>query len=282
MEMAQGLLSNFNDIKTLPSVHIRLSRLISDEKSSLRDFEEVIKLDPTLVLRMLKIANSAYFGLRQKVTNIARAVLFIGMKNLRNMIVVEAMRSIFKNGHDSDLFSRSRLWLHCSAVSICGQMISERIFGKNGENAFLCGILHDIGMIVEDQVAPEGFLRACQSYDPKSGPITQYEKTILGTDHCEVGYFLAKDWNVPEEVRIGIRSHHSRIGDLAPSSITGILQAAEYIVIKLNYPAFPGMKGILSPYVAEHLQQNLDEYKTLAKDLPNEMSKAKEIYDMEQ
>ncbi len=279
MPTAAMLLRKFNSVKTLPHVAIRLSKLISDEKSTMQDFEKMIRMDPTLVLRLLRLVNSPYYGLKQKVDSISRAVVFIGMKNLRNLIVTDALKEIFREDPASEIFSRKKLWLHCAAVSICSQMISERIFGQEGENAFLCGILHDIGMIVEDQVVRERFLQFCNTPKTDSSPITQYERSIIGTDHCQVGHLLSRDWNLPVEVQEGIKRHHSILEDVSPSSITGIAQISEYIVSKLDYPAMPGMDPILSPPLADHLRERLQEYRALAKDLPDEMSKAKELYE---
>ena len=87
------------------------------------------------------------------------------------MIVTEGLKEIFKDKKSKNVFSRNRLWLHCAAVSICSQMIMERVFGLNGEDAFLCGILHDIGMIVEDQTAHDLFTRVCKTYNNKPRPI---------------------------------------------------------------------------------------------------------------
>ena len=279
MPAAQALLEKFNTIKTLPHVAIRLTKLISDENSTMQDFEKMMKMDPTLVLRLLRVVNSSYYALRQKVDSISRAVVIIGMNNLRNMIVTETLKDIFKESQEQDAFSRNRLWLHCAAVSICSQMISERIFGQNGENAFLCGILHDIGMIVEDQTAHDLFNHACKAYAQDSGTIIDHEKKIIGTDHCEVGYLLAKDWKLPFEVQEGIKQHHKALKEVSPSSITGIIQISEYIVSKLNYTAIPGMNTMLSSPLATHIRENVGEYKALVKDLPDEMSKASDLYE---
>ena len=279
METARVLLNKFENIKTLPHVAIHLSKLISDENSSMQEFEKIIKMDPTLVLRLLRSVNSSYYGLRQKVDNISRAVIFIGMKNLRNMVVTEALKDIFMQSSNNDIFSRRLLWLHCAAVSICGQMISERIFEQEGEDAYLCGILHDIGMIVEDQVAQDLFFQVCKTYEPETRSITDYEREIIGTDHCKLGYLLAHDWKLPTEVQEGIKQHHKALENVSPSSIAGIIQIADYIVSKLNYTAIPGMNAMLSPSLANHIRDNVKEYKVLIKDLPDEMSKAKDLYE---
>jgi putative nucleotidyltransferase with HDIG domain len=278
MPTAKELLNKFSTAKTLPHIAIKLTKLISDENSTMQDFEKMIKMDPTLVLRLLRGANSPYYGLRQKVNSISRAVVVIGINNLRNMIVTEGLKEIFKDKKSENVFSRSRLWLHCSAVSICSQMIMERIFGLNGEDAFLCGILHDIGMIVEDQTAPDLFYRVCNTYDENSKPITDYEKEIVGTDHCAIGYLLAKDWQLPIEIQEGIQRHHKMLDHVSPSSLTGVIQLAEFIVSQLDYTAIPGMKAKLSPPLANHIRDNVKEYKALVRELPNEMSKAKDLY----
>ncbi|MBN2123466.1 MAG: HDOD domain-containing protein [Deltaproteobacteria bacterium] len=278
MPSAQAILKRFNGLKTLPHVAIRLSKLISNEKSHLQEFEELIKMDPTLVLRLLRLVNSPYYGLREKVTSISRAVVFIGMKNLRNLIVLEALRDIFNSRRDSEAFSRALLWLHCAAVSVCSQMITERIFGQKGEDVFLCGILHDVGMIVEDQIEQELFAKVCSAYEPNGKRITVFEKEMIGTDHCEVASLLAREWKLPDEVRKGIKYHHTPEKEADPSSIIGTIQMAEFIVSKLKYSALPDMEPQLSPSLASHVRENIEEYRAIARDLPDEMTKAHDLY----
>ena len=224
----------------------------------------------------------AYYGLRQKVESISRAIVFLGMKNIRNLVVIEAVKDIFRESTPNEIFSRRLLWLHCAAVGICSQMISERIFEQQSEDAFLCGILHDIGMIAEDQVEPDLFMEACRSYDPELKTITAYENEIIDTDHCKIGALLAYEWKLPVEVQKGIKYHHKVINDLSPGSIIGILQVAEYMVFKLGYMPIPGMKTVLSPPLYIHIRENLDEYKTLARDLPEEIVKAKDLYESQE
>jgi putative nucleotidyltransferase with HDIG domain len=279
MPTATELLKKFTITKTLPYITLQLTKLISDENTTMQAFENMIKMDPTLVLRILRAANSPYYGLRQKVNSISRAVVVIGINNLRNIIVTEGLRGLFKDKKEKNAFSRNRLWLHCAAVSICSQMIMERIFGLNGEDAFLCGILHDIGMIVEDQTVPDLFYNVCDSYDQNIKSITHQEKDIIGTDHCEIGYLLAKEWQLTIDVQEGIQNHHKILNDVPPSSLTGTVQQAEYIVSKLNYTAIPGMKAILSSPLADHIRHNVEEYKALVRDLPEEISKAKDLYE---
>ena len=95
----------------------------------------------------MRLVNSPYYGLVQTVDSIGRAVAFLGMKNLHNLVVTDALKNIFIGPEIDSIFSKKKLWLHCAAVSICSKMVAERIFGINGDDAFLCGILHDFGLL---------------------------------------------------------------------------------------------------------------------------------------
>ena len=243
----------------------------------MKDFEEVIKTDPTLVVRLLRLVNSPFFGLRQHVDSISRAVAFVGMKNLQNMAVTDALKNLFKRNDASTIFSRKRLWLHCAAVSICSKMLAERIFAINGDNAYLCGILHDFGLIVEEQVAEKDFLEACKACGT-TGSLPVYERQFLDTDHCEIGCLMALDWEMPLAIQEAIRDHHTLSDDTDPASLTGILQISEYITGQFDYTTISGSKPQLAPSLISHLQENADEYKVLIDDFPEEMSKAMEIY----
>lgn len=278
MVTAARLLKSFKQIKTLPHIAIRLTQLLRDENTTVKSLEEVIKLDPTLILRVLRLVNSAYYGLMQKVENVADAVVYLGLDNIRNMVVVEALKDIFKEGKKGDVFSREQLWLHSAVVGICCQMVSERIFSKKGEDAFLCGILHDIGIIVEDQVASEQFLQACKAFQAGRKTFMDCETEFIGTTHCAVGYNLAKEWKLPPDVQNGIRYHNKQQNKIAPDSIPGILQLSEYLVTQIGYVAMADMEATLSPPLRTHIRDNVSEYKIILKDLPEEIEKAKEIY----
>ena len=279
MSEARLLLKKFHATKTLSPVAIRLTQLISNEKSTIQEFEKVIKMDPTLVMRLLKLVNSPFFGLRQEVDSISRAVVVVGTKNLRNMVVTTALKNVFTQTSAADVFSKVRLWLHSAAVGICSQMISERIFGQKGEDTFLCSILHDVGMIVQDQVIRDRFVHTCSTYDPDAGPFTEYERAMMGTDHCEIGGLLVQDWNRPIDVVDGVRYHHDVKQDATPSSVLGIIQVAHYLVAKLDYTPIPGMKAELPGGLIAYFRENINEFKSLIRDLPDELENARDLYE---
>ncbi|MBU0673365.1 MAG: HDOD domain-containing protein [Proteobacteria bacterium] len=275
---AETIAKKYSDLKTLPHVAIRVNQMVHSGNVTMQDFEEVIRLDPVLVSRLLKLVNSPYFGLVNRVDSIAKAVVFIGMKNLRNLVAVEALRDVFKEGDPAEGFSRKNLWMHSATVAILAEMIATRIFGISGEDCFLAGIIHDIGLVAEDQVAGEQLRAACRLFNAQERSIVEFERESIGTDHCRVGSILARQWNLPEDIQKAIRFHHDRSRDVVPESPIGILQMAEYFAGKVNYAVVTNQVEPLAPSLVKHLKMKLDNYKVIIRDLPSEISKAKELY----
>ncbi|HEB51180.1 MAG TPA: HDOD domain-containing protein [Desulfobulbus sp.] len=279
MEKAEEIIQLFKQVRTLPHIISRLTRLINDENSTLQDFEEVIRSDPALVARLLTLVNSSYYGVVRKVDSISRAVALLGMKNLHNIAMTDALQAMAGRDNIHGTFSFNRLWLHCTACGICCKMIAERIFSINGDDAYLTGILHDIGLIVEVQVDERNFIRAFDALTADPPSIVELENRYLGTDHCRIGYLLAREWLLADPIAEAIRDHHAVTDDLTPASARGILQLSEYIVSQLGYPMKSGVSLPLAPVLANHLQDNMAEYKVLAEDLPDEISRIRDMYE---
>jgi len=280
MPSAKDIVRKFTELKTLPHVAIKVTRLVNDDRSTMQDFEEIIKLDPVLVTRLLRLVNSPYFGLSQKVESISKAVVFAGMRQLRNLVAVEALRGMFKGNNDE--FSAQKLWLHSATVAILSGMIAKRIFGKDGEDVFLAGIIHDIGLIVENQVAGEQLREACKAFRDGNGPLVECERNAIGADHAEVGYLLAKDWGLPQEVLSSIKAHHLGKQVKSVSSTGSILQLAEFMAGKMQYWPIAGPLEPLPPELTEHVKEKMADYKIIIRDLPGEMAKAKELYESDE
>ncbi|MFP3982514.1 MAG: HDOD domain-containing protein [Desulfurivibrionaceae bacterium] len=276
MPSAKVIVKKFTNLKTLPHVAVKVTRLANDENSTMQDFEEIIRLDPVLVSRLLRLVNSPYFGLVQNVESISKAVVFTGMKQLRNLVAVETLRNFFGGGDGG--FSRENLWLHSATVAILSEMMAKRLFGREGDDLFLAGIIHDIGLIVEDQVAGDELRRACRKYRRGEASLTECERQVIGTDHAEVGIVLAGDWSLPREIIEAIRFHHLNHKQRTPDSITGILQIAEFMAGKMQYCPLPGPIAPLPPDLARHVKERMADYKIILRDLPGEMAKAKELY----
>lgn len=273
----EGLITKFQSIKTFPHVAVKLTKMISANEGSSSEYEKIIKHDPALVMRVFKLVNSSFFSLREKVETISDAVARVGLDNLRNMVVVQALKDLYKEGLDNENFSREKLWMHCVATGVCAQMISERVFAKKGEDAFLCGLLHDVGLIIESQLEPELFAAMLITNEKGTSFVKNEEKNI-GINHCEAGFWLSRDWKLPASVQFGIRDHHFMSDETGPSTITGIIQLAELLTSRLGYSAVPEVHDNIPKSFHSHMRENIAVYKSIASDMPEEMKKAKDIY----
>jgi Predicted signal transduction protein len=280
MSSAETLIKKFKKIRKFPRTITRMAHLINDDCSTVQDFKELLRLDPPLVARLLDLVNCSSFGLTRKVDSISRAVALLGMKNLHNIAVTDAIQHLLLSSSSPVACTSQRLWLHSAAAGIGCKMIAERIFTLNGDDVYLCGILHDIGLIVIMAVAPDMFLQLIEQLAPGGPDIVHLERQLFLTDHCEIGYILARDWRLPNTIADAIRDHHPySADDIAPHSVAGILQMSEYIAQQLHYPAIKdGLAMQLAPSLATHIRANVAEYKVLAEDLPEELEKTKNMY----
>ena len=277
MSTAKQFLDKFADIHPLPSVVMTVNKLINDSESTMKDFEDVIQVDQVLVARLLRLVNSPFYGLTQTVDSISRAVAFLGMKNLHNLVVIDALQTVFVAPQRTTSFSKKKLWHHSAAVSICSKMVAERIFGLNGDDALLCGILHDFGLLIEEQIQPDDFEKICSACSSTSD-LVRLENESLGTNHCELGYTMSRDWNMSATVQDAIRDHHLISDNIKPDSLAGIIQISEYITGQLEHTTLPDIKVDISAPLLQHLKDSIDDYKVLTEDLPEEMEKANAIY----
>ncbi|PIE69662.1 MAG: signal transduction protein [Deltaproteobacteria bacterium] len=274
---SKKLLVAFSKIRPLPPVVIELSRLLDDASSTIKQFVEVIEMDPVLVARLLKIVNSPLYGPIQKIDSINRAVIYLGIKNLNTIVVTEAVMDLFKQNSNAARFSREKLWLHSVAVAVCAKMIAERIFAINGDDAYLSGILHDFGLIIEEQIHPETFYTICKNATSVSS-MRALEQEAFATDHCELGYLITQQWTITEPIREAIRDQHTLLAEVSPSSLTGILQIAGYLVSQHGYPLLPHIQPEITEPLLDHIEENHDEYQFLLNEFPEEMAKVQDLY----
>lgn len=278
MDTTKKLIKRYRRGNTFPHVVTKLSALINDDNSTLRDFEAIISLDPALTARLLTLVNSSYYGLLHKVDSISRAIAMLGMKNLHNIAVTDALKGMFKTGKGDISFPVDRLWTHSAAAGICSKMIAERIFSINGDDAYLTGLLHDIGLIVEWQGAANEFSTVYRLLEPNGPTIVKLEDEYIGTNHCEIGYLLAGEWAISDASREAIRDHHATLDSISPDSPTGVLQIAEYILAQLDLTLKEGVHYHLSPPLISHVKEYMDEYMVLADELPEELKRIQELF----
>ena len=230
-ESIENLIAQVNEssISSIGSVVARIIAVINDPEATAKELVEIILTDPPLAANILRLVNSAYCAPRNKIADIQQAVIFIGFEALKELALNQKVCEIFKRGLKVNGYSRERLWKHSVAVALFGKMIYRREFAQRGENAYALGLLHDLGIIIEDQFQNEHLVRALQTAHVKGLPLPEAEREAVGYDHARIGMALSENWKLPGEIALGIGFHHDpmRTPETA-ATLTRVLHIANY------------------------------------------------------
>lgn len=205
----QDLLKEATRLPTLPSVAFQVMRLASDPKSAAEDLAKIIEADPSLAARVLRIANSAYYGLSKRLDSVKQAVVVLGFNTVRSLAVSAAVMDKFEPaGAD---FDWPAFWQHSFAVGVGGRVIGRRLHNDRAreEQFFVAGLLHDVGKVVLGQYFPAEFNGVVQKMRESGCSFYEAERSLGGLTHAEIGGFLGAQWNLPDGLVRAIRHHHT-------------------------------------------------------------------------
>ena len=192
---------------SLPEIYLRLQETIDDPSHSRDQVAEIITYDPALSARVLRIANSSYYGFPREIETVSSAVGLIGELDLNNLVlattVIGAMTALDYKGVDIDQF-----WLHSLRCGINARLLARSVGGCDPEILFLAGILHDLGILVIYQQEADLAGAVKRQIDEQHQLRDQAERELLGFDHAEVGALLIKAWGLSEELSELTRCHH--------------------------------------------------------------------------
>lgn len=193
------------NLPSVPHVSMRVLNMLDDPYISLKKLEDLILADQSLTAKILKIANSAFYGLRRKVTLISDALNVIGFKTIRDVILVASIREVYK------VFGliEKKLWEHGVGVSVVGGIISEYIQLIKREEITLAGLMHDIGKIIINNNYPAEYAKCMNLVHTNNLTFREVEKELFGFTHTEVGALLADKWGFSSELKTVIGNHNN-------------------------------------------------------------------------
>ena len=201
-------LVNGSDISSIKQVVTEILNVIQDENSSAKDLKEIIERAPPLCSKLLRLANSALYGYSKSIGDIQEAIVCIGFDAVRELALNQKVCELFMKEEAIDGYSRWSLWEHSSAVGVCSKMIYRREFGQRGDNIYVAGLLHDLGIIVEDQFFQEMFRQSLKKFMSEKVNLYQAESELISINHTEIAWAIAVDWEFPDELIQAIGCHH--------------------------------------------------------------------------
>ena len=204
----ESVVRKIRGISTLPHAALRVIEVAKDPKAGAVDLKAAVESDPPLCARLLRSVNSAGNALRRKITNVHEAVSYLGFNQVRNLALTASVATIFKKDDEIGTYCRTALWRHMVSVGVCARLIARRKGMSNFEDAFLAGLVHDIGIILEDEHVHPQFCKVIHGLTDRSA-LTDAERKHIGFDHTMLGEQTAEAWKFPEIVRAAIRYHHN-------------------------------------------------------------------------
>ncbi len=233
-EIIERIILKTVDIPSLPPIAMKVMNLIHDDYASLRALEEIISRDQGFATRLLRIANSPYYGRDRKIEDIPQAILLIGFETLKSLVIATSLKDLHRN---FGVFEQ-RLWEHSLGVALCSSLIAMVTHMATSDEALVCGLIHDVGKTVINNTMPEIYIQIYEKMYKENRPIIEIEDEILGFNHTIIGNLIAKKWRLPEKLEIVITYHHAYpypdYEDQAFADICNIVRVADQICLNLG------------------------------------------------
>jgi len=207
-ETLEKLLSHADDLPVLPHVGMEILHLIDDKYSVPTDFENVIENDQVLTLKILKLANSAYYGYPREILSIKEAIIILGLDTLKSLVLSLLTRQMLSKKLEHYGLKNGELWEHSLIVGMIARSLARSMKLSNLERYFIAGLLHDIGKLVFD-VFIDSEVHGFENMVVESElEITEVENRVSGHDHAWLGARLIEHWNLPEFLVHTVEFHH--------------------------------------------------------------------------
>ncbi len=198
------LIKKAGDINVLPSVARKILDALSDESSSMNDLEHIIETDQALAVKILKISNSALYGLPQEITSLQQALMVLGMKTIKSLVLSVSTKSLYNKFGTTE----QEMWDHSVGAAFASWLISSGHGKTVSDIAFIGGLMHDLGKVFMNNESPEAFTEAMMKTHNEHIDSIAAEAKVYGYDHAEIGTALVKKWGFPSLLVHVIGMHH--------------------------------------------------------------------------
>ncbi|HEY3245158.1 MAG TPA: HDOD domain-containing protein [Phycisphaerae bacterium] len=208
--VVERAIAQVGEIATLPEVTVKIIEIVENPRSTARDLHEVIKKDPALSAKVLKVVNSAFYGLPGQIASVDRAVVLLGLAAVKNIAIATSVARMFKGGSIAPGFNAKDLWKHSAGVAVTAKLIGKAVGeGAAQEEFFLAGLIHDLGILIERQVFPGELAEVVKRSAAGTGDFLTLENELIGANHQAFGEALATKWKFPRHLRAIVGFHHT-------------------------------------------------------------------------
>ena len=232
------VVSNIRNLPTPPIVFHQIQKVIKDPKVSAAQIASILSEDPAMSVKVLKLTNSAFYGLAREVESVKQAVVIVGMEAIKNLVLSASVLDMFK-GKDIDQDFQEKFWRHSLATAFCGRILARKLKSRgivDADLAFSAGLLHDIGKIVLCCFLQNEYKKFSEARKADTQLQTfEVEDKVLGYNHSQIGALLAVQWKLPSKIGEAITYHHIPDKNINEDPTPYLICIANYIAKKTFY-----------------------------------------------
>jgi putative nucleotidyltransferase with HDIG domain len=258
---------------------MKVNDLINDPNSSSSDIADVLKKDQVLTAKILRLVNSSYYAIPGGVTDVQRALAFLGFNTLAQLVLSLSVFSFF-NSPDHEDFPMPEFWRHALATGVCSEILAKRLKLPKPEEAFTCGLLHDVGKLVLNEIDPDRLRQIVAETKKRGCSFVEVERELDMPGHSYIGEVIATKWGLPQSIRLAIRYHHfdvSKMDSILSSTkpMIQVVRLANTICVK-NQLGKSGdhSSGQITPDMLAPLKLTIEDIPKIEEQLTVDMEKA--------
>lgn len=260
-----------------PKSVTKILQLTSDINCSPKDIVQVIDHDPVMTMKILKLVNSAYFGLARKITSIKHGVVIVGVNTIKNLaLTITTLGKLPKKNRTG--LNMTDFLLHSLGTATVSRLLSQRLDVSSAEatDYFVAGLLHDFGKVVFAQYMPEEFERALRMAKEKQIPLLDAEMIEIGANHSQIGGMLGEKWQLPQNLVICIQDHHTSEANGKVAQMCDCVLTANLIIKYKNFGDAGNPIIEEMPYRAsERFGMGLDELHNALGDISDDLERTR-------
>lgn len=243
--LLEDAVKKLEHLPALPGVITRLNEIVTDPDVSVDEIVRLISLDQALTARILKVVNSAYYGLQRQISTIRHALIILGFDEIQQIVLSATVMDLFQFHKPDDSFDVWRFWEHSLGCAFMAKGIARILHYRISGEIFVAGLLHDIGRIVLNQYFPHKFSELVTHIVDRGVSQSEAEVGTLGMTHGALGHLLADHWNLPLSISEAIHHHHDPAQSTHNPVMTAIIHVADFLCIEkglhsgIPWPAAP-------------------------------------------
>lgn len=269
-QIVAKVMGDISHIATLPEITIKIIETVEDPDACAEDLHKIIANDPALCARVLKVVNSAFYGLPGQIGSINRAIVLLGLNAVKNIAIAASLAKLFRGGKLCDSFNARDLWNHSTAVAAGVKLLTERLKVSMLDESFLAGLMHDIGIMVEMQAMQPKLIEVFDVMAEKNIPMVEAEEQVIGANHQDFGRALAEKWKFPASFSFVAGFHHDPMQlSHEQRALPCIVHVADILAARMKI-GFTGTVSSLEidPEVLDELQLTDSVIQQILDDLP--------------